>query len=94
MDDIRLYDFVLKLNTYLNQINNLAEKLTGEEIKLQSSVLAARMILPNDLFVNIFEPMLPVLEKRMDILKQMQESDDELIKSITQFYSDIKGVTQ
>ena len=94
MDDIKIYDFILKLNTYLNRINGLANKLMGEEIKLQTSVLAARTILPNEIFVNIFEPMVEVLDKRMDILKQMQEADDELVKSMNDFYSSYQGNVQ
>lgn len=94
MDDIKLYEFILKLNTYLNRVNGLANKLIREEQKLGGMLIAANAVIPTELFNQIFSPMIEIFDRKEQILKDIQESDNVLEDGLKDIFEQYKGIMQ
>lgn len=94
MDDVKFYEFILKLNTYLNRMNILASKFMQQEQNLSTSVMRARLALPNDIFDSIFQPLVGELENRVRLLEEMSESNDEFQKQLIELHKSVGGNIQ
>lgn len=94
IDEVRFYEFILKLNTYLNRMNVLAVKFMKQEQNLSNSVLKARINLPKEVFDDIFQPLIDELDNRVKLLQEMSESNDEFQKQLTELHEHFKGIVQ
>lgn len=94
MEDIKFYEFILKLNTYLNRMNILAAKFMKQEQNLSMSVAKARLVLPNEIFDDIFQPLIDELENRVKLLEEMSESNDDFQKQLVELHKSIGGTIQ
>jgi hypothetical protein len=94
MEDLKIYEFFLKLNTYLNRQNHLTNKMIEQEKAIGSLIIIAKATLPTELFNQIFEPMLEVLDSRVKTMNEMKENADGFNKNIQGFFSIFKGIVQ
>lgn len=89
--DEKYLEFWFKLNTYLRRQKILAEKMHRQEELMTINVLAARAVVPPDVFRHIFDPMLHTLEERKNLMLEMSESSDEFIKQMTSFSKEVRS---
>jgi len=94
MEDIKLYDYLLKLNTFLQRQNNLASRMLEQEQKFLEKFMEARAALPPPIFHVIFDPIMEIVNKRIGIMEEMRESSQELIMHSQEFYDQYKGIVQ
>lgn len=94
MEDMVLYDFLLKINTYLNRMNIIASKFMAQEQKIAGSVVTARTSLPPEVFAAVFQPLLDELDNRIKLLDDMRESNDEFQKNLTELHNHFRGTIQ
>jgi len=94
MEDIKLYEFMLILNTYLNRMDILADRLIDEERKLGIKILEANAFIPQEVFNKIFNPMIEIFDKREQLFREMQEADNNFEKDLSELYSLYKGIVQ
>lgn len=94
MEDTKVYDFFLKLNTFLNRQNHLSSKMMDQETELRNSVLAAKSTLSPEVFNQVFKPMVNILENRVKTMNEMKEAAEEFTGHIHEFFEYYKGIVQ
>lgn len=94
MEDIKVYEFFLKLNTYLNRQNYLSGKMIDQEQELGNRILVAKTMLSPEVFNSIFQPMMDVLNNRVSTMNEMRESAQEFTKQMQEFFNYYKGIVQ
>jgi hypothetical protein len=94
MDDLKIYDFFLKLNTFLNRQNHLVDKMAKQEIELGKRIIVAKTLLPPEVFNNIFQPMLEILENRVKTMDEMKEAGDGLTENLIEIGKIYRGTLQ
>lgn len=94
MEDIKVYEFFLKLNTYLNRQNHLTNKMIDQEIKVGKGILLARDLLPAEVFDGVFRPLMETLETRVKTMNEMRETGQEFTKQMQEFFDYYKGTLQ
>ena len=94
MDDIKIYEFFLKLNTFLNRQDHLANRMVKEEIEFSRIIEKAKGALSPEVYQSIFVPMLSVIDKRLQIMAEMIEAGEAMQNHIKEFYEAYKGTVQ
>lgn len=94
MEDIKVYEFFLKLNTYLNRQNHLTNKMMEQETELGKKILVAKTTLSLETFNSIFKPMVNVLENRVKTMNEMRENADEFNNNLQEFFGTFRGIVQ
>jgi hypothetical protein len=94
MEDIKVYEFFLKLNTYLNRQNHLTNKMMEQETELGRRIMVAKTMLSPEVFDSVFKPMVNVLENRVKTMNEMRENADEFNKNLQEFFGVFKGTVQ
>ncbi len=94
MDDIKIYDFFLKLTTYLNRQNYLTNKMVNQEMELGKYILEAQRLLSPEVFNQVFRPMTQTLENRVNTMNEMRETANDFNNYLKEFFDMYKGVLQ
>jgi len=94
MNDVKFYEFLLKLNTYLQRSNILADKFANQELELRGYLQAAQSNLPKKTFDAIFNPMVEMFTHRVAIMNEIVEANDEFEKMLHQYCEYFKGTIQ
>jgi hypothetical protein len=94
MDEIKIYEFFLRLNTFLNRQNHLVDKMAKQEIELGKRIIIAKTLLPPEVFDSIFQPMLEILTNRVKTMNEMSEASDGLSENLTEIGNLYKGIVQ
>lgn len=94
MEDIKVYEFFLKLNTYLNRQNHLTNKMMEQETELGRRIVVAKTMLSPEVFDTIFKPMVNVLENRVKTMNEMRENADEFNNNLQEFFGAFRGIVQ
>lgn len=94
MNDVRFYEFLLQLNTYLRRSNILTDKFTVQEQELGKKIFEIKSKLPKDIFDSLFVPLAEVFERRVKLMEEIREANDGFEKTLKDYYEDFKGVVQ
>jgi len=94
MENVKTYEFLLKLNTHLRRQDLLAKKLLTEEYKMTQKLMEAQATVPLEVFTRIVDPIVSSLESRARILEELQESSQNMMEHIKEFYGEYKGTVQ
>lgn len=94
MEEIKIYELFLKLNTYLNRQNHLANKMLEQEQELGKRFVFAKTSLPPEVFISIFEPMIEILKTRINTMNEVKEASNGLAESVLEFGNLYKGTVQ
>jgi hypothetical protein len=94
VEDIRFYDFLLKLNTYLNRMNLLADKFRNQEAKLAKDIAIIQTNIPPEAFSFFFAPLQKNFEDRVKLMTEFQEAGDVFKENLKEFYDLYKGIVQ
>ena len=94
MNDVKFYEFLLKLTTYLKHTNVLADKFAVQEKEIGECILNIKHILPSDVFNEIFVPLAQKFEDRLVIMDEIREANDEFENLLREYYEYFKGIVQ
>lgn len=94
MDDVRFYEFLLKLNTYLRKTNILADKFANQERELGIKILKAKHTVSQDVFDAVFVPIAQIFDERLKLMGEIREANDGFEDSLKEYYAYFKGIVQ
>jgi hypothetical protein len=94
MEDVKFYEFLLKITTYLNRQKLLSDKFMEQEAKLIGLVMGSQISVPPEFFNAVFAPMVDTLNARIETLKELREAGEEFQKQLQEFYNIYKGIIQ
>ena len=88
MDDMKVYEFALKMNTHLKRQAILANKMLEQELGLSRFLGQIITIMPYDIYQSLIE----ILENRTDTLMQMGEANTSFVKHIEELQKELTNV--
>jgi hypothetical protein len=94
MEDIKFYEFLLKLNTYLRRTNLLADKFSKQEKELGIKILNAKYKVSEDEFNAVFVPIAKIFEDRLKLMDEIRETNNGFEDSLKEYYEYFKGIVQ
>lgn len=94
MEDTKFYEFLLRLTTYLNRTNILAEKFTIQEQEIGLSILAFKHAISTDIFDSLVIPIANKFEERLKLMGEIREANNEFEKTLHEYYAYFKGTVQ
>jgi hypothetical protein len=94
MKDVKVYEFLLKLNTYLRRTNLLTDKFAKQEIELGERILKAKHTVPQDVFDAVFVPIASLFEDRVKLMGEIREANDGFEDSLKEYYEYFRGILQ
>jgi len=94
MNDVKFYDFMIRLNNYLSISNVLADNFSNQEIELQKHIQTAKAKLPKKIFDLIFNPMVKILLKRVELMGKIRKTNMDFEAYLQEFLNYYKGITQ
>jgi hypothetical protein len=94
MEDIKFYEFLLKLNTYLRRTNILADKFSTQEKELGVQILNAKYKVSEDEFNAVFVPIAKIFEDRLELMNEIRETNNGFEDSLKEYYEYFKGIVQ
>ena len=94
MENIKFYEFLLKLSTYLNRSNVLADKFANQEVEIGKHLLNMKRTLPKKVFDEIITPLANRFEDRVKIMVEIREANDGFESLLKEYYDYFKGEVQ
>ena len=94
MEDIRFYEFLLKLTTYLKHTNTLAEKFAFQEEELGKRILNVKHTISKDEFNTIFFPVASLFEERLKLMGEIREANNDFENMLREYYEYFRGTVQ
>lgn len=94
MDEVKFYEFLLKLNTYLRRSNVLADKFAEQEKEIGVKILDAKRAVSQDVFDAIFVPITDLFDKRLKLMDEIREANNGFEDSLQEYYEYYRGTVQ
>ena len=94
MTDMKTYDFMLQLQTYLRRTNILAEKFGQQEIAIGKSIFNIKNTLPKETFDELFAPLANLFNERVELMNQIREANNDFEELLKNYYEQYRGTLQ
>ena len=94
MNDVKFYDFVMQLNTYLRRTNILANKFGLQEMAIGKAIFNVKNKVPQEVFDELFNPLVELFNDRVKIMQEIGEANKDFEELLKQYYEYFKGNIQ